>query len=150
NLSYRKDSLPRNDPFEDILAADHRAENGIGAVEMRLRRMGDEELAATRVRPGQGHAERPGMVTHAAQLVAYGVPRPSGSVPAGIASRIDAVGYAPGPLLSVEDPALGECQEVRHGHRGLLAEQLSLGPPFFGFDANTREDAGGRRWREPI
>ena len=45
------------DGVHHILAGDHLAENGMLAVEVGLRRMGDEELAAVGVGAGVGHGE---------------------------------------------------------------------------------------------
>src|SRR5207302_2858046 len=55
----------------------HPAENRVAAVEVRLRRMGDEELRAAGVRAGEGHADRGARVFLQIDLVADRVARPA-------------------------------------------------------------------------
>src|SRR3982751_1576636 len=75
-----------NDAVEHGLTRRHLAEDGVAAVEMRLRRMGDEELAAAGVRTGQRHPERPPQIAPAVQLVANGVAGPAVAVAARVAA----------------------------------------------------------------
>src|SRR5437667_7115296 len=55
----------------------HPAENRVAAVEMRLRRMGDEELRAAGIWPGERHAHGPARVFLQIDLVADRVARPT-------------------------------------------------------------------------
>src|SRR5205823_5596287 len=64
---------------------DHPAEHRVRAVEMRLRRVRDEELAAPSVGPRQRHPHGPGFVAYRVELVAQREPRPPPTVTTGIA-----------------------------------------------------------------
>src|SRR6185295_4234357 len=67
------------DRVDDILAVDHLAEDCVFAVEVGLRRVDDEELAAVGVGASVGHGDRPSLVLErvVAHLVLEGVARPT-------------------------------------------------------------------------
>src|SRR5512140_1406320 len=52
------DRVARLDPIDDVHPRDHRAEQRVGAVELRLRRERDEELAAPGVLARERHPDR--------------------------------------------------------------------------------------------
>src|SRR2546426_9736661 len=60
------DAVALRDRGEHVEARDHPAEHRVGAVEVRLGRVGDEELAAACVGPRERH-------THGTHLVAGGI-----------------------------------------------------------------------------
>src|SRR5207249_5738307 len=63
------DAVTLRDGAEHVEAGDHPPEHRVDAVEVRLRRVRDEELAAARVRPGKRHPHGTRVVTDGIHLV---------------------------------------------------------------------------------
>src|SRR5438876_12150726 len=91
------DPVSLRDGGEHVEPPDHPAERRICAVEMRLSRVGDEELAAARVGPGESHPHGTHVVPHRVHLVAEHEAGPAPPVPPGIAILGDEVGNDPMP-----------------------------------------------------
>src|SRR3982750_3015225 len=58
HLFHADDPVAGNDPVGDLHPPHRAAEHRVGAVQVRLRRMGDEPLAPPRVRPAERHPQR--------------------------------------------------------------------------------------------
>ena len=118
--------------FDDLLDAvseadlvEHRVpghdlpEDGVAAVEVRLRGEGDKELAAAGVRAGEGHADRAAAVAQAVDLVADDVARAA----AAVAPRVTALDHEVGDDAvegeAVVETLRRELQEVQAGERRL-------------------------------
>src|SRR6266704_1674567 len=103
------------DPVQDSAATNHAAKDRIGAVEMGLRWMRNEILAATGIGARESHAYHTNLVPHGIDLVAEHEPRPAPSVAAWIAILHHEIGNHAMPARAVEEPPLHERQECRHG-----------------------------------
>src|SRR5687767_4772309 len=78
-------SISLKDAIEHLASGAQLPEHRIPAIEMRLRRVGHEELTAAGMGAGKRHAERPSHVAMWVELVADGIPRSTISVAARIA-----------------------------------------------------------------
>src|SRR2546428_13226573 len=96
------DPVSLRDGGEHVEPPDHTAEPRICTVEMRLGRVGDEELAAARVGPGESHPHGTHVVAHRGQLVPQHEPRPAPPGPPWIAALGHEVGNDPMPRRSVK------------------------------------------------
>src|SRR6202035_111235 len=128
------DPVARLDAVEHLLAGDHLPEDRVAAVEMRLGREGEEELAAAGVRAGERHADPPAGVAPAIDLVADGVARAAEAVAAGIAALHHEVGNDAMEGEAVVEALAGEVEEVEAGQRRVGAveaegERASAGAP---------------------
>src|SRR3989475_8798631 len=89
------DAIALGDAREHVEAGHDATEDGVGAVEVRLGGVGDEELAAARIGPGKRHADRTRLVTRGIHLVPE---HEAGAAPP-VAARIpvlrDEVGHDP-------------------------------------------------------
>src|SRR5438034_8201839 len=120
------DEVAGPDLVHDLHALGHPPEQRVAAVEMGLRRMGDEELAAPRVLLRPRHAHRApaiGPLSHlAAQLIA--------GTPVAVAPRITALDDEAGDdameAETVVEAAAGEVDEVRGGERRLHHVEVDL------------------------
>src|SRR5688572_22561109 len=79
------DHITLRDPLGVGLSPAEPAEDGVPAVEVRLRGEGDEPLAPPGVGPGERHPQHAGVIPTAVDLVADGPPRAARAIPAGIA-----------------------------------------------------------------
>src|SRR5690242_14274231 len=95
------DHVTLRHPRQIGVAAEDLAEDRIDPVEVRLGREGDEPLASAGVGAGEGHAEEPGGVALAVDLVADLPPRAAGAVAARVAGLDDEVGDDAVPPLPV-------------------------------------------------
>src|SRR6266566_6430537 len=94
-------------------ARDHAAKDRVDAVQVRLRRMRDEILAAAGVGTRERHADRADIVAHGIDLIADREPWPAPSITPGIAVLHDEVRHHPMPARPVEIAASHEIEE--HG-----------------------------------
>src|SRR5687768_2759646 len=97
-----------NDAVEHVATLAQLTKHSIPTVEMGLRGMRDEPLAAARIGSGERHANRAPLVAMRVQLVPDRVPRPAISVAARIARVNDEVGRDPVKPLKLEVPAPSE------------------------------------------
>src|SRR5262245_57939528 len=67
---YFSDEIAARDSIDDLHPAQDLPEDSVPAVQMRLRRMSDEELAATGVFARQRHADRPARIRSSVHLAA--------------------------------------------------------------------------------
>src|SRR6266545_7678425 len=130
--SNRRDFVVLGNLVHHILTFGDLAKDGVDAVQMRLGRVTNEELAAAgvlpRVRHGQGAADV--FVRVARRLALDRIPRPSRPDPAlaglgvGVAPLDHEVGDHAVELGPVVEAGVGELLEVRHRVRHLVGEQL--------------------------
>src|ERR1041384_6357570 len=99
--------------------ARHASEHRVGAVEMRLRRMGDEELTAAGVGARQGHADGPRLIARLIHFIALHESRPAPPVAARVAVLNHDVGHDAVPARTVEEVPIDEPQERGEGQRCL-------------------------------
>ena len=85
--------IPRHEPIDDVHPVHHVAEHRVARVEVRLRRVRDEELAAAGVLPVERHADGAAQIRPLVDLVANRVARPALAVAARIAVLHDEVGH---------------------------------------------------------
>src|SRR5258706_662580 len=110
------------------------SENRVDAVQMPLRRVADEELAAAGVLAGVGHGQRSRdvlvdvLLCLALDLVARaaGADRPLAALRVGVAALNHEVGDHTVKLGAVVEPGAGELLEVGDGIGHLIGEQLQL------------------------
>src|ERR1700752_1911413 len=98
-------------------SANDATKDRVDPVQVRLRGMRDEVLAASGVRSREGHAHGPGLVTHRIDLVANREPGAAPAVTAGIPVLHDKVRHHPMPARAVEIPAIHEVDDYRHCER---------------------------------
>src|SRR5207247_515474 len=98
--------------LDHVHAARHAGEDGVATVEMWLRRMRDEPLAAAGVLAGKRHAHHAGLVAQAVVLAADGVARPAGAGAGGITVLDHEVGHHAVHGEPVEVAARGQPREV--------------------------------------
>src|SRR5690348_5147543 len=96
------DEVALEDAAEHDVAGRHLTEDGVVAVQVRLRTQGDEPLAAAGVRPGERHPDGPGAVSMAVDLVADDVAGAAPPVAARVAVLHHEVGDHPVPAIAVE------------------------------------------------
>src|SRR5256712_14143349 len=96
------DAVTLRDGAEHVEPGDQPPEHRVDAVEVRLRRVRDEELAAARVRPGKRYPHGTRVVTDGIHLVSQHETRPAPAVAPGIAVLHDEVGHDPVPAGSVK------------------------------------------------
>src|SRR2546423_2792545 len=130
----RLDFVVLVDPAHHVLSLAHLPEHGVDAVEVRLRRVADEKLAAPRVLAGVRHGERARhvLVDVLVRLALDGVARPAGAdaplpgLGVGIAALDHEVGDHAVKLGSVVEARVGELLEVGDRARHLVGEQVHL------------------------
>src|SRR5262245_27911637 len=135
DLVILADGVDRVHPLGDL------SEYGVHAVQMSLRRVTDEELAAAGVLACVGHRQRSGDVfVHVAAGLALdrvpGATRPDSAfagLGVGIAALNHEVGDHAMKLGAVIEARVGELLEVRHGVGGFVGEQLELDRAPVGF-----------------
>src|SRR5258705_13851968 len=109
--------IPLLNQIDDVHPVDDVAEGRVERVEMRLRRVRDEELAPAGILPRERHADRAPHERTLVQLVADGVPGPALTVAAWIAVLHDEVRQDAMNLESVEKPFARERHEIASGLR---------------------------------
>jgi len=114
--------------IDDVLSADHLAEDGVLAVEVWLRRVRDEELTAVGIRPCVGHRDYTGIVS---QRVAFDfvLELVTGTAPAGacgVASLNHEVADYAVKGYAVIEAFSGQKDEVVDRFRGILRIKLYL------------------------
>src|SRR5947208_1023835 len=95
------DAIALGDGAQHGKPRDQPTEYGVAAVQVRLRRMGDEELAAARIGPGKRHTHGTHVVTHGIHLVPEHEARSATTIDPGNAVQDVASGYAPDSSGSV-------------------------------------------------
>src|SRR6185295_4626778 len=123
HLHHLLDPVPEPDLVQHLGPGHHLAEDRVTAIEMRLGREGDEELAAAGVGAGEGHADGAAVVAQAVDIVSDGVARTAAAVPPRIAALDDEVGDHPVEGQTVVEALPGELQEAQTGEGRLRAGQ---------------------------
>src|SRR5256885_2442403 len=130
------------DLVHHVLPLTHLSENGVDSIEVRLRRVTDEKLAAPRVLSGMRHGERPRhvFVDVFLRLALDRVARPAGadaSLPGlgvGIAALDHEVGDHAMKSGSIVEARVGELFEVGDRARHFVGEQLHLDATLAGLE----------------
>ena len=131
-------SISLKDAIEHLASATQLPEHRIPAIEMRLRRVGHEELTAAGIGTRERHAEGASHVAMRVELVADGIPRSTISVAARIASLNHEIWNHPVEPLPVEVPTPGQRHEVVHGKGRLGGEECQLDGTALRFDSGDR------------
>src|SRR5437016_14018665 len=118
------DAIALGDGAQHGKPRDQPTEYGVAAVEVRLRRMGDEELAAARIGPGKRHTHGTHVVAHGIHLVPEHKARSAPTIAPGIAVLDDEVGHDPVPAGSVKVASLDQVDKGGDGERGLGRVEL--------------------------
>src|SRR6266516_2745376 len=119
------DAVALRDDAEHVEPGDQPPEHRVDAVEVRLRRVRDEELAAARVRPGKGHPHGTHVVTDGIHLVSQHETGPAPTVAPGITVLHDEVGHDAVPAGSVKvAPVDRKSTRLHYSHRTLEYEIL--------------------------
>src|SRR6266568_4349292 len=138
------------DRIQHIDTPDDSPKDRVDAVQVRLRGMRDEVLAAAGVGTGERHADGAHVVPHRIDFVAEHEPRPRStpSVTPRIAVLYDEVRHDAMPAHAVEEAPLDEAQECGHGDRGLGGQELDVEPATVGLQNDVRVRTA-ERGREP-
>src|SRR5207302_9699165 len=102
------DAVALSDGAQHVEPGHHPTEHGVAAVQVRLRRKGDEELTAARLGPGERHTHGTHVVPHGIHLVPEHEARPSPPIAPRIAVLYDEVGHHPVPAGSVKVASLDQ------------------------------------------
>src|SRR5918997_3449081 len=113
------DAVAACDEVDDFEALRDAAEDGVAAVEVRLRRVRDEPLRAARVLDRERHPDRAALVRDGVDLAAYLVAGAAVAVAARVAALDDEVRDDAVERDVVEVVAARELHEVVHGERRL-------------------------------
>src|SRR5437879_3958703 len=152
----RFDFVIRRDLVYDVLPLAHLPEHGVNPVEVRLRRVTDEELTAPRILAGVRHGEgaRHVPVDVLVRLALDGIARPAGAGASlsGLGVRIAALNHEvgdhamePGPVVEAR---VGEFLEVGDRARHLVGEQVHLDATLGGLEYGllVRHQSSRRRF----
>src|SRR5262245_30536723 len=101
-------------------------EHGVARIEVWLRRVGDEVLAAARVLPVECHAHGAAEVGALVDLVANRIPGSALAVAARVAVLHDEVGYDTMDGDAVVEPLPGERDEIGNRQRRVEDGELDL------------------------
>ncbi len=124
-------------------SAHHSTEDGVRAVEMRLRAQGDEPLAGAGIGARERHAQHRTVVAIHVDLVTNRAARTTEAVAARIAVLHDKVRDHAVPPIAVEEVPVHEPQEVGDRERCVGAEELDDDrPPLLGLDGDLRASDG--------
>src|SRR5436190_11475646 len=104
-------ALPDRIQYGRPAPANYAAKDRVDAVQVRLRRMRDEILAAAGVGTRERHADRADVVTHGIDLIADREPWPAPPIATGVAVLHDEVRHYPMPARPVEIAARHEIKE---------------------------------------
>src|SRR5688572_27914785 len=123
------------DGVYDVLPFRHLAEHRVLAVQVRLRRVRDEELAAVRVRAGVGHRDHAALVLERIALALVGeLVAGAAAAGAGRVARLDhEVVDDAVKLHAVVEALTGEKYEIVDGLRCVLRVELELDRAAVGF-----------------
>ena len=126
------DQISARDAVNDIHPARDLAEDCVTAVQMRLRRMGNEKLAAAGVLARQSHPDRAASVRPGVDLAADLIAGAAFAVTARIAALDDEVGNDAVESQVVEKTLARERDKAVHRDRRVLWEEFKLDLAFVG------------------
>ena len=121
---HAPDDIPLLNPIHDVQARDDAAEYRVAPIEVRLRRVGDEELAAAGVGPVERHPDSATKVRQLVDLVANREARPSLAVSSRVASLNHEVGDDAMNRQPVEEALTREAYESVGRDRGIENSEL--------------------------
>src|SRR5262249_39610179 len=128
------DHVAARDVVDDFHSADDLPENGIAAIQMRLRRVRDEKLAAAGVLAREGHPDRAASVRPGIDLAADLIAGAALAVAAPVPSLDDEIRHDAVKSQAVEEPPARERDEAVHRDRRVLREEFDLDPAPGGVD----------------
>src|SRR5829696_571751 len=114
------------DAIEHGLTVAKLPEDGVPAIEVRLRRVRHEELAPTGIGAGERHPEGASPVAVWIELVPNGIPRSAVPVPPWVTGLHHEVRHDAVEALSIEIASSGQADEVVDGHRGVAGKEHEL------------------------
>src|SRR5215203_2228218 len=115
-------AISLKDAIEHVASGEQLPEHCIPSIEVRLRRVRHEKLAAAGIGTGERHAECSSHVAMGVELVTHGIPRSAVPVAARISRLNHEIRNDAMELLSVEVPTSRERHEAVHGDGGLRDE----------------------------
>jgi len=146
--NYAADPVSLHDLVEHVVAPGDVTAARVASVEVRLRRVGNEELRAAGVRPGERHAHGPAVVALAIDLVADDPSRPAVAVAPRIPVLDDEVRHHAVPAAPIEEAAVHEAQEIQHRERRVRGVQDDADVPTVGLDRHLGQRAALERREE--
>src|SRR5215470_15432352 len=128
------DHLAAHDAIDDRHSADDLPEDGVTAVQMWLRRMRDEKLAAAGVLARKSHPDRAANVRPGVYLAADLIAGAAFAVAARVASLNDEIRNDAVKSEAVEEVPERERDETVHRDRGVLGEEFDPDLAFGGLN----------------
>src|SRR5215510_3793199 len=147
NNLHPPDHVAACDAIDDLQSADDLPEDGVTAVQMWLRRMRDEKLAAAGVLAREGHPDRAANVRPGIDLAADLIAGAAFAVAARVASLNDEIRHDAVKSHAVEKASARERDEAVHRDRRVLREKFDSDPAFGrvnrggDFSVESRDDA---------
>src|SRR5207237_8590061 len=112
------DHIPLLNLIHDVHPVDDAAEHGVLRIEMRLRRVRDEELTAAGVGPGvERHADGAAQVRVLVELVTNGLPRSTFAVAPRITGLHHEIGNNAMHAEAIEESAASEAEKTVDSER---------------------------------
>src|SRR5262245_9389972 len=130
NNLHPPDHVAACDAIDDLQSADDLPEDGVTAVQMWLRRMRDEKLAAAGVLAREGHPDCAANVRPGVALAPYLLPGAAFAVAASVASLYDEIRHDAVKSEAVEEALARERDEAVHSDRRVLREEFDPDPAF--------------------
>src|SRR5215475_5192622 len=128
------DHIAARDAIDDRQSADDLPEDGVAAVQMRLRRMRDEKLAAAGVLARESHPDRAANVRPGVDLAADLIAGAAFAVAARVAPLNDEIRNDAVKSEAVEEALARERDEAVHRDRRVLREEFDPDPATRGVD----------------
>src|SRR5262245_16382522 len=128
------DHVAARDAVDDLHSGDDLPEDGVTAVQMRLRRMRDEKLAAAGVLARKSHPDRAASVRPGVDLAADLIAGAAFAVAARVAPLNDEIRHDAVKIEAVEEALSRERDEAVHRDRRVLREEFDPDPATRGVD----------------
>src|SRR5262245_31222552 len=144
---HSHDDIVARDAIDDIHSGDDLPEDGVTAVQMWLRRVRDEKLAAAGVLARKSHPDRAASVRPGVDLAADLIAGAAFAVTTRVASLNDEIRHDAVKAQAVEEALARERDEAVHRDRRVLREEFDPDPAFGGanrggdFLVEARDDA---------
>src|SRR5215510_11548349 len=132
NNLHPPDHVAACDAIDDLQSADDLPEDGVTAVQMWLRRMRDEKLAAAGVLAREGHPDRAANVRPGIDLAADLIAGAAFAVAARVASLNDEIRHDAVKSEAIEEALARERDEAVHRDRRVLREEFDPDPALGG------------------
>src|SRR5262245_204487 len=129
---HSHDDIVARDAIDDIHSGDDLPEDGVAAVQMRLRRVRDEKLAAAGVLARKSHPDRAANVRPGVDLAADLIAGAAFAVAARVTSLNDEIRHDAVKSEAVEEALARERDEAVHRDRRVFREEFDPDPAFSG------------------